>query len=359
MMRSMSYTWEAQRLVDLAEAADASDQQVQEAAQELYALLREALAEDITDALRVLAEGVAVPSPSHAALIAMLCGALVENGADPAPVVDPLLARLHAIAPLARQLHEACIAGIADDADDRHDQFTEALERVSPDMPEARDAWELLERLFPPVIAVMSVSPDARARGRDLLPVMEQLDHEHGGAHWIAKMLRVLDNEPFIAIEPATRRGIAGRMSGVSENFQLNVLLMEIFPGPDRGTRVSPEAAAIARGDGPQQSDEIVAGKWNLYEWSAIDGNLALPPASEYGAGWIWNEGTPADIPKFRHARVILIGPSSYERTWRAQRDFTALRGELHVERVLSGEEVARILQRLAEAKATTPSAST
>ena len=58
--------------------------------------------------------------------------------------------------------------------------------------------------------------------------------------------LTVLDEEPYVAIEPATRTGIVGRMSGIVENFQLNTLLMDEFPRDE--PRVSKEAVAVARG---------------------------------------------------------------------------------------------------------------
>jgi hypothetical protein len=90
-------------------------------------------------------------------------------------------------------------------------------------------------------------------------------------------MLSVLDAEPILVIEPATRQGITGRMSGVVDNFQLNMLLMDIFPRINSAPRISREAADIARGIGPQESDEVITGAWNLHDWRAIQAGYKLP----------------------------------------------------------------------------------
>ena len=178
------------------------------------------------------------------------------------------------------------------------------------------------------------------------------------GAYWIGMCLAVPHQEPFVAIEPETARGIAGRMSGIGDNFQLHVLLMEAFPGGERRglfgrsrPRVSEKAAAIARGKGPQAADEHVTGAWNPYIYAAYrDGRL--PDAGDWDSRhlWIWNEGTIADIPQVDGHRVILLGPPSYSRGWMAQRLFD-VRATLDA-RELSGSEVSDWLRRIEAAAA-------
>jgi hypothetical protein len=95
-------------------------------------------------------------------------------------------------------------------------------------------------------------------------------------------------------------------------------------------THWSAWARAIARGAGPQQGDETVTGQWNLYVYPALRGG-DLPPAGDDAAteAWIWNQGTPVDIPTVDDHRMILLGDPSYRRTWRAQRMFPDLRATL------------------------------
>jgi hypothetical protein len=106
-------------------------------------------------------------------------------------------------------------------------------------------------------------------------------------------------------------------MSGVADNFQLHTLVMDALPAdrPRLGRhrrRVSASAAAIARGAGPQQSDETIIGSWNLYTYRALrDGRL--PPADDLSAkdSWIWNEGIPPC--GFRIAVRARMGPEGFE----------------------------------------------
>ena len=134
-------------------------------------------------------------------------------------------------------------------------------------------------------------------------------------------------------------------MSGVVDNFQLHMLLMDEFPSPGgilgrRRRRISRSAAAVARGEGPQQTDEDVVGAWNPYAYAAYSGgSLPDPEDVESRDLWIWNEGVPADIPVFRDRRVVLLGPPSYERHWTAQRTFDPLPATLDA-RALSRDEV-------------------
>ena len=157
-------------------------------------------------------------------------------------------------------------------------------------------------------------------------------------------MFAVLHEAPFVAIEPSSGKAVGGDISGVSENFQLHTLLMDAFGRP-----VDPEVLAIARGDGPQQGDQEVAGAWNLYTYRALrDGRLPEPDASQ-SEEWIWNEGVPAVIPAIDGTRVILLGEPLYERTWNAVRTFAGLRATLDAS-ALSEQDARAWLDRIAAA---------
>jgi hypothetical protein len=191
---------------------------------------------------------------------------------------------------------------------------------------------------------IMDLCLDAEARMAlaDLAPTFAAREDDLEGAHWVAQLLTVLHDEPFVAIELATGMGLIGRFSGIADNFQLHTLLMEEMPPV---SRVSPSVAANARGDGPQALDETVTGAWNLYTYAALrDGTL--PEATDPGEHWIWNEGAPRDIPMVDAHRVVLLGPPAYERTWNAVRTFEPLRGELDA-RTLDDDEAASWLYRI------------
>ncbi|GAA2488272.1 hypothetical protein GCM10023100_08590 [Actinocorallia cavernae] len=50
---------------------------------------------------------------------------------------------------------------------------------------------------------------------------------------------------------------------------------------------------------------------------------------------WVWNEGTPADIPVVDGARLLVLDPPPYQRSWPAGRFFPHMSGDLVLERVL------------------------
>jgi hypothetical protein len=163
-----------------------------------------------------------------------------------------------------------------------------------------------------------------------------------------------LHQEPIVVIEPQTRTGMLGRISGVVDNFQLNVLLMdgfELAEGLPR--RVSQKAVDVASGRGPQQIQEAVKGAWNLYTWRAIRPGFTLPDAKDLASKttWIWNEGRPEQIPVLDGRRVVLLGPPSYARGWPAQRTFAYLPAALERERTLTADEVEQWLDTMVRAK--------
>jgi hypothetical protein len=311
-----------------------------------------------SEALEILSSGLDVPDPERAGVAARVMGAMLEAGARPAPARDAMLSCLRGTFPLCVELattaHETIGAppeGLDDEAAEQWstDRENSALQKIAAQRPELADAWQRLAAVWPGAIALFSVDPIARAQAQDLGELAEQLEGVHEAAGWVRAMLGVLHNEPFVAIEPATKTAIAGRMSGIVENFQLNVLLMDAFPGDEE--RVSAAAVTVARGEGPQQTEEQVTGIWNLYTYAALQPGAELPDASDHAFSdtWIWNEGMPADIPDLHGHRVILLGDAPYPRSWQAQRMFLKLPAGLEAE-VLDEEAVVEWLQRIGKA---------
>ena len=199
-------------------------------------------------------------------------------------------------------------------------------------------------------MAVFSLNLVTRKLAKRELPDMTALADTHTGAAWLWKLLQVLDDEPMVVIDPKKRTGIVGRMNGIAENFQLNILLMDVFPrGWFSRRRVSKAATNVARGIGPQQTNETIIGVWNLCTADALRPNHTLSEFNDAkgGSTWIWNEGIPADIPVAFGHRVILLGPASYVRGWGSQRAFNRLHADISNIRKLSTSEVTTWLDRL------------
>ena len=352
-------TQATQQLIAAVRNPSSSEAKMKAAAQSLFNAAARATAFDANAALSELAGYISLDDLSRAAFVALVCGALVEHGCDPAPLSQPLIVRLQSLLEAAVRLADASSARTPKpekEDDDTAQAFENTRQQLVHTMAGENAAWEALKQFWTPAIAVFSVAPSARAQARGLRDLAAKIANHHEGGHWLRLMLSVLDNESLLAIEPDTRLGMLARMSGVVENFQLNVLLMDVFPraGLLARRRVPKRVADIARGLGPQQTDDTVTGVWNLCTWRAITPDLRLPDPSDYGAssGWIWNEGSPEDIPVFEGYRVILLGPASYSRSWRSQRMFDKLPATLEVERRLAKAEITDWLQRMATAKA-------
>jgi hypothetical protein len=327
-------------------------------AQSFFDTISGASRDDANAALRTLSAHFDLENASRGAFLALVCGALVEHGCDPLAIAKPLTERLASLLECSAELASACADQIPESEDEDQDPielFEETRERIMPTMAQQNAAWEALGQFWRPAIAVFSVSPESRSSARHLRDLAAQISDYHEAGHWLQLMLAVLDDEPIVAIEPQTSLGVLGRISGVVDNFQLNVLLMDGFPksGFLARRRVPREVADVARGNGPQQSHHTVTSVWNLYTWEAIKTGMTLPDPGDYGssAHWVWNEGTPADIPVFDGRRVVLLGPASYPRSWQSQRMFGNLPANLEIERKLTKDEIEHWLKRMVAAK--------
>ena len=316
----MNFVDAAHDLVKVALNTASSDMELQQACQQLFSVFSKSSDTEENEGMSLLANELDCGRGSYLALI---CGALIEHGAKAQPLSEPLLKR---ITPLIES--SACVAQICNEGED----FSQAFERNTS--AEQKEAWELLGKFKGPVAALLSADPQARQKAKALQNSVDQLAPHHIVGHWMSLLLKVLDREPLLVLEPASSFGLVGTMSGIVDNHQLHVLLMDVFPGSDN-TRVSEQAAATARGHGPQETGELITGHWNMYSWQAWSGTL-----SDNNEHWIWGEGNPCDIPLFENHRVVLLGPPSYKRTWNSARTFKLLRADLTIEKELSNDEV-------------------
>lgn len=347
----------AKRLVDLLADAKSSNEQIQQTARSLLQAVQGTSARNLRNVLDLLSVGLDLEDPLRASTLLMTCGTLVEFGATADPLQEPLIRNLRTFVEGACKFHNAVVAELptSDDEDfDRSEAFEATAKAVAKVWPQPAACWVALERSYLAGIAVFSLSREARQLAKQELAGIQQLADDHPGASWLWKLLQVLDDEPLLVIDPVKRSGFVGQMSGIAENFQLNVLLMDVFPrGWFSRRRVSKNAASVARGVGPQQADETIIGVWNLYTADALRSDQSLPDPNDYEASstWIWNEGVPADIPVVLGHRVVLLGPTSYARSWGSQRAFNHLRADITHVRKLSVSEVANWLGQLSSLK--------
>jgi hypothetical protein len=290
---------------------DAGEQEVVQAAPRLAALLRE------------------VP-PGPRGTMAVIVGACVERGADAvacAPYVFDGLAE--ALAGVERFCERWAQTGGGEYPDPEGGEPDPGLfERVGP---EPALSWLTLPQWEMASVAMLNhaavrtaLDADRRAHlFRALRSAEEASGHDF---KCLAYALLVLDDEPLVVLHRPTGTGYALRMSGIGDNFQLHTLLADVLVGGGHvpGRAPSAQEAAVCR-TAPGQVP--TTGSFNL-----------VTPGGE----WVWNEGTPSDIPVVDGVRLLVLDPPPYERGWPAGRFFPRMTGDLLLERVLSAEETAR-----------------
>ncbi|WP_407914448.1 hypothetical protein [Kitasatospora sp. NE20-6] len=278
--------------------------------------------------------------PEPRGLAAVLVGACVESGADPAACAGPVLAGL------AEALREAVRftvlwSAVSTDGPRRADAAAAAL--GGPEAPGVRaavaargtlDSWERAAVAVLAHRAGRAAVPDRVA----LLADVEAL----GGADRLRCLqyaLLVLDDEPLVVLHRPTGRGFALRMSGIGDTFQLHTLLADVLinGGHLAGPGPTAQAAALCRtGNVAPEHRPLTAGSFNL---CGPDGT------------WIWNEGTPQDIPVVDGVRLLVLDPPPYVRHWPAGRFFPGMAADLVLERVLTPGEVRARLDRITPAE--------
>jgi hypothetical protein len=314
-------------------------------------------------ALALLADPITSAEIPHGPLVAIACGALVEQGGDAHLVGQAILQRFTVLLGAAGVFVAACRAAAVaegvgdDDADSIVERYTP---RLGPEMPEHANAWGSLDIMCRPALAILQSSKTDRQSACVNVPLMDgirALADVHDGASWILQLLDVLDDEPLLVLHPALRRGFRITISGIADNFQLHTLLAGALIGNPKkgwlpGKPPDPRVLAAARDRTVDARADSAIGSFNLVNWSGLAADGTVPEGSDTSGHWIWNEGTPRDILTFEGLRVVLLTPPPYVRSWNAGRRFPSLPGELQVREQLPADEVQDWLRRMASAQA-------
>ena len=170
------------------------------------------------EALLTLSSGLNSLDPEPAGVASRVVGAMIEAGHDPEPARAAMLGALQQTLPACASMVDEAKAEVGEPAEDLDlnddaidewlaDSLAHAINEVAGKRPAALEAWQRLHEIWPGAIALLSVDPEARAEARELAPVAEKIEEVHEAAGWLRAMLSVLDDEPYVAIEPSTRTG--------------------------------------------------------------------------------------------------------------------------------------------------------
>lgn len=387
MFRRNNLAKQVEHLIAIMRAETVDIETAQKGAGDVMQAARGSNAQQLDDAVTRLAALVPDLKLGRAALLAITCGALVEQGANMEPIAQPGLARFSEAVQQAIPFVEACIAeavahphqheqapdaesdGEESEGNDAEEAIAHFGEQVSERLPDAAQAFGSLEWLSTVALAIYSRSKALRKQLKDDTPLVQAIARlaERGiELPCFHEMVSILDDEQLIALHPALARGYLIRIAGIGNNFQLHTLLADALIGTIEqgwlpGERPSPRVAALAK-DAPIENPDTLptaVGSFNLWNWTGLRADGSLPGGDEGQATgsehWIWNEGIPADIVPFQGTRVVLIGPPPYARSWNSGRFFPAMVGEMEVIRHLSAEEARDWINRLASAPKPTP----
>jgi hypothetical protein len=268
--------------------------------------LRNVGPEQRTDAIHRLIPSIRDAAPYAAARVALICGTVVEWGADPAVAGPAVLDRLQRVLTpqepdptrgrASRFLGLAAMAMLCRD---------EALRQAARAQPELRTALALAES--------WSVE-----------------------AGFVGSVLRLVDDLELVVLHLPSAEGYLVRLEAVASIFHLMSLMHDTFPQWCDGDPVDPQIAAMARGELPGYERATDHARFHLFDYTGLD---------RHPGATLWGEATPDDIPELDGVRYVLVGPTLFgDRSWDSgffANFHDALRSRLHVTPLPEGFEAA------------------
>jgi hypothetical protein len=281
--------------------------------------------QELDKAATVVVDAAAEAVPRAGGWLAILAGALAEEGArvDGSPVVE----RLSGIASGALAFADAWGEGPpSPDEKPTAEIFGRARAALGERASIAMQCWFALPQFSMSAVTLLSRSVETRAAVEPVDPVVDQAAEYWEQLDYVRDLRRVLDDEPLLVLDRATGQGWSVVITGLGDNFQLHTLLGGALIGRDLdGVPPDPRWIRCMSSGGVEPGTPPVVGWWNL-----VDAHGET----------IWNEGVPADIPVVSGTRVVVLDPPSYERSWSPGRRFPSMPGRLTVETAYDAEDL-------------------
>jgi hypothetical protein len=300
--------------------------------------------EELNEVLRRVAPTVGVPDAYKAAVMALLCGTLVEWGADPAELAPLLLARLPDFLAAAESVAQRV--------------EVETPETLFAANPDGVRAWHALSLMLLPTMAVLARGTEFRQAARadaELAARVAALREHNREAEFVAQTLDFVDGLELVVLHPAEGRGFRVELEAVHTNAHLFTLLHGslINGGHLPGRPIGEELLGVATGEVPHETLLTDDARWQFYTWRGLhaDGSYAGADVS----AWLFVEDSPRVIPEFEGQRVVILGPPVLGlRGWDSNffaNIHDALRSAARVVSELTPEEVADWCGRIRRAQ--------
>ncbi|MGB0930952.1 MAG: hypothetical protein ACPGVB_09260 [Chitinophagales bacterium] len=307
--------------------------------------------EAVGKSMTYLSELFSFDNLEHGSTASLICGSLIENAYPAKYITDDYIQFFASGIKNSLPFIEACETELRKQNNDREEeQEYEIIERIKetlkPQFAKAINSLEGLDSYYQCGISIFSSDRSEFEKGKNHLAEVSKYTQYNSAFHWMSKLFEVLFDEPIIVLELNTKQGFKGKISGIVDNFQLQLLLMGL-PELNDKINIQEEFLDVVKGLHVQQLEQSISGKWNMYNWEYLKNAKSQTSNNKGSEHWIWSEGIPDDISKFNGFRVILLDKPSYSRGLPIQRTFKNLKAEIKIEEKLDQNQVEELLKEM------------
>ncbi|MEC3954927.1 hypothetical protein VMT65_17940 [Nocardia sp. CDC153] len=255
----------------------------------------------------------------HSGLLALLCGTMVERGADPGAAID---ATLELLVEQLRALAE------------KPDELARAAGQLS----------------IPAAMTMLSRSKETRKRWRarpEIMALLDELEDEELVPFWLREMFTLHDDVELLVLDPKNRRAFEFRLIGVRDRLYhcyallQDALLRHAGPGYLDAEPVDPLAVRYARNDHLTRADHEAAA--TLMDHQRF--NFAYP-----GVAFMPGSGSPEELPILDGKRLLTVAPKGIHFNWQPSNMYgvihEALESAVELTREFSAAEAESLLAR-------------
>lgn len=305
--------------------------------------------EDLANSVLPLVESLPLP---QATLALSICVGLIERGYHNDEFIDQIVSiydkHLTAAQPLFKLLEEKVKMSEEGDmmVQDIHSIYNSLVADRNLVPENVVFSAQRVEVFSQNITAILSINPSYISKYKEKLKdnVLSAIS-SYPVCYYLIILFDILFGDSILVIDVDNNIGFEGKMSGVSDNFQLQHLLMGLSE-LNENTAISDADLAVANGTGIHVSNTIMERKWNMYTHEIIDekgwDEIKVGPAKTYELQdhWILGRDQPIDIPIRDGKRVILLGRCSHKQPCKLERTFKNLKAKIEVERMLTDEEI-------------------
>ncbi len=337
------------RLLDAAhEASATNDRAIRTAVRNVIDAFEAPSTTKNTRAMRLLAAGTSSARGGAAHVLHLTLGAIVEGGGDPMVAWPAVEAGLTDVLGRASRFARACL--IAAQTDHLEEALETAGANVAESHPRDAAAWKSMPSRCLAAVACLTRSRSLRRKVREngkIKKAAAPLADAVAEVAFLVQVVEILDDEPLVVLHPQHRAGFRVVTRDVATNAELLVLLADALIGSSKkgllpGSRPSARAIAMVKNEaGGKGKPAVVTPPWDLLAW---DEGATDPREHHHGLSL---DGIPADIPRLRKERVVVLREPDHAHALELEPTFVALRPALRVAERLEADEVARFLDQV------------